>query len=101
LAADPQVLEKSGGLYSSWGLAREYGFTDLDGSRPDLGRHVDFEEQFQMSSKTGFRWTVAPVPATKRKTESRSRTRRSQWVETRAKAFGHGIGRAAGLVPAG
>ena len=34
LAADSRVLEKSGGLYSSWGLAREYGFTDIDGSRP-------------------------------------------------------------------
>ena len=32
LAADPRVLEKSGGLYSSWALAREYGFTDIDGS---------------------------------------------------------------------
>src|ERR687894_1607964 len=36
LAADPKVLEKSGGLYSSWGLAKEYGFTDADGSRPDI-----------------------------------------------------------------
>ena len=35
LAADPDVAKKSGGLFSSWGLAREYGFTDLDGRRPD------------------------------------------------------------------
>ena len=35
LAADPQVANKSGGLFSSWELAREYGFTDLDGRRPD------------------------------------------------------------------
>ena len=35
LAADPQVATKSGGLFSSWELAREYGFTDLDGRRPD------------------------------------------------------------------
>ena len=35
LAADPDVAEKSGGLFSSWGLAKEYGFADLDGRRPD------------------------------------------------------------------
>ena len=40
LAADPEVARKAGGLYSSWGLAEEYGFTDLDGSRPDFGRHL-------------------------------------------------------------
>ena len=37
LAADPDVAEKSGGLYSSWELAKEYGFTDVDGRRPDWG----------------------------------------------------------------
>ncbi len=37
LAADPDVSKKSGGLFSSWALAREYGFTDLDGRRPDWG----------------------------------------------------------------
>ena len=37
LAADPDVSKKSGGLFSSWALAREYGFTDLDGRRPVWG----------------------------------------------------------------
>ena len=37
LAADPNVGEKSGGLFSSWGLAREYGFTDVDGQQPHWG----------------------------------------------------------------
>jgi NAD(P)-dependent dehydrogenase (short-subunit alcohol dehydrogenase family) len=37
LAADPNVKEKSGKVFSSWGLAREYGFTDVDGTRPDWG----------------------------------------------------------------
>ena len=37
LAADPNVNEKSGRLFSSWGLAKDYGFTDLDGRRPDWG----------------------------------------------------------------
>lgn len=31
LAADPDVLEKSGGVYRVGDLAREYGFTDVDG----------------------------------------------------------------------
>jgi len=40
LAADPEVKSKSGRVFSSWGLAREYGFTDLDGTRPDWGRYA-------------------------------------------------------------
>ena len=39
LAADPQVARKSGGAFSSWGLAREYGFRDIDGSQPDWGAY--------------------------------------------------------------
>ena len=39
LAADPAVRAKSGRVFSSWALAAEYGFTDLDGSRPDWGDH--------------------------------------------------------------
>jgi NAD(P)-dependent dehydrogenase (short-subunit alcohol dehydrogenase family) len=34
LASDPQVLEKSGQLLEVGTLAREYGFTDADGSQP-------------------------------------------------------------------
>jgi NAD(P)-dependent dehydrogenase (short-subunit alcohol dehydrogenase family) len=41
LAADPAVARWSGRALSSWGLAREYGFTDADGSRPDWGRWRD------------------------------------------------------------
>ena len=37
LAADPDVGKKSGRLFSSWALAKEYGFTDVDGRRPDWG----------------------------------------------------------------
>ena len=39
LAADADKLARSGHALSSWGLAREYGFTDADGSRPDWGAH--------------------------------------------------------------
>ncbi len=43
LAADPDVHRHNGGSFSSGGLAREYGFTDYDGRRPDWGRHkIDF-----------------------------------------------------------
>ncbi|MCG5216892.1 SDR family oxidoreductase [Streptosporangium sp. KLBMP 9127] len=37
LAADPQVSRWTGQSLATWGLAKEYGFTDADGSRPDWG----------------------------------------------------------------
>lgn len=43
LAADPNVARHSGQSLSSWELSREYGFTDVDGRRPDWGAHdIDF-----------------------------------------------------------
>jgi NAD(P)-dependent dehydrogenase (short-subunit alcohol dehydrogenase family) len=64
LAADPNVLDRSGMLYSSWELAREYKFTDYEGRRPDWGRHaIDWTgmppalvEYFQVGTKLGLRW---------------------------------------------
>jgi NAD(P)-dependent dehydrogenase (short-subunit alcohol dehydrogenase family) len=41
LAADRNVLEKSGQLLSSWGLSDEYGFTDVDGRQPHWGRYAE------------------------------------------------------------
>ena len=40
LAADPKVKKKSGRVFSSWGLAREYGFTDVDGTQPHWGDYA-------------------------------------------------------------
>jgi NAD(P)-dependent dehydrogenase (short-subunit alcohol dehydrogenase family) len=40
LASDSKVKEKSGRVFSSWGLAREYRFTDADGTRPDWGKYA-------------------------------------------------------------
>jgi len=40
LAADPDNRRHTGASLSSGGLAREYGFTDLDGSRPDAWRYM-------------------------------------------------------------
>ena len=45
LAADPEVLSRTGAAVSTWQLAKEYGFTDWDGSRPDWGSHL--REHFQ------------------------------------------------------
>ena len=36
----------------------EYGFTDIDGSQPDMGAQFDFEAFFERSAKTPFRWTI-------------------------------------------
>ena len=35
LAADPNVGRKNGGIFTARSLSEEYGFTDLDGRRPD------------------------------------------------------------------
>jgi NAD(P)-dependent dehydrogenase (short-subunit alcohol dehydrogenase family) len=40
LAADPQVKKKSGRVFSSWALAVEYGFTDIDGTQPHWGNYA-------------------------------------------------------------
>jgi NAD(P)-dependent dehydrogenase (short-subunit alcohol dehydrogenase family) len=48
LAADPNVMQKTGKAFSSWGLSDEYGFSDIDGRRPHWGRY--FAEQLQKDS---------------------------------------------------
>jgi len=45
LAADSEVLNRSGETTSTWQLARQYGLTDRDGSQPDWGAH--FAEHFR------------------------------------------------------
>jgi len=39
LARDPRVGDKAGATLASWDLAREYGFTDVDGARPHWGEY--------------------------------------------------------------
>jgi len=41
LAADPDVARWSGKGLSTWQLAAEYGFDDVDGTRPDWGAHYE------------------------------------------------------------
>jgi hypothetical protein len=38
VATDPKAKKKSGRVFTSWGLAHEYKFTNLDGTRPDWGQ---------------------------------------------------------------
>ena len=44
LAADPDIMKKSGRVFSTWGLSDEYAFVDADGNRPHWGRH--FEKKY-------------------------------------------------------
>ncbi|WP_344262750.1 SDR family oxidoreductase [Streptomyces sodiiphilus] len=56
LARDPEVARWNGHSLSSGGLAREYGFTDLDGSRPDAFRYlVEVQEAGRPADTTGYR----------------------------------------------
>jgi NAD(P)-dependent dehydrogenase (short-subunit alcohol dehydrogenase family) len=69
LAADPKRMEKTGGLFASWTLSDEYGFTDVDGARPHWGRYWK-ETGLEIpggKSKVPFEWRI------ERKTE-RSRS---------------------------
>src|ERR671918_104785 len=56
LAADPQLQHRNGGSFSSGELAREYGFTDLDGSQPDCWRYmVEVQDAGRPADATGYR----------------------------------------------
>ena len=56
LAADPARDRWNGRSVSSGELAREYGFTDLDGSRPDAWRYlVEVQDPGRPADVTGYR----------------------------------------------
>ncbi|PSL01553.1 NAD(P)-dependent dehydrogenase (short-subunit alcohol dehydrogenase family) [Haloactinopolyspora alba] len=56
LATDPDASRWNGQSLSSGGLAREYGFTDLDGSRPDAWRYiVEVQDVDGPADATGYR----------------------------------------------
>jgi NAD(P)-dependent dehydrogenase (short-subunit alcohol dehydrogenase family) len=56
LAADPDVARWNGRSLSSGGLAQVYGFTDLDGTRPDCWRYlVDVVEAGKPAGDAGYR----------------------------------------------
>lgn len=74
LAADPKLQDRAGMLFSSWELAREYGFTDYDGRRPDWGRHkIDFSvlpptwvDLFRTATDLELRWLTTLAARTKK-----------------------------------
>ena len=56
LAADPDVARWNGASLSSGQLAQVYGFTDLDGSRPDSWRYlVEVQDAGKPADPTGYR----------------------------------------------
>jgi NAD(P)-dependent dehydrogenase (short-subunit alcohol dehydrogenase family) len=56
LAADPDRARWNGRSLSSGELAKVYGFTDLDGSRPDAWRYIaEVEEPGKPADATGYR----------------------------------------------
>jgi NAD(P)-dependent dehydrogenase (short-subunit alcohol dehydrogenase family) len=63
LAADPAVHKKSGGLFGSWALSDEYGFTDVDGGRPHWGRYgkEHFPQFFDAKPTTPYEWQLVGV----------------------------------------
>ncbi|MFB5674542.1 SDR family NAD(P)-dependent oxidoreductase [Paenibacillus terreus] len=40
LAADPDIMSKSGRTLASWDLSDEYGFVDVDGRKPHWGNYA-------------------------------------------------------------
>ena len=74
LAQDAHVLARSGQLYGSWELGREYRFTDSDGRRPDWGSiEIDFSghppamvELMRTGSEIQLEWLKALSKRTKR-----------------------------------
>lgn len=56
LACDPDRARWNGDSLSSGALAQEYGFTDLDGSRPDAWRYlVEVQDAGKPADVTGYR----------------------------------------------
>jgi NAD(P)-dependent dehydrogenase (short-subunit alcohol dehydrogenase family) len=56
LAADPDVVRWNGRSLSSGGLAKVYGFTDLDGSQPDAWRYLtEVQDAGRPADITGYR----------------------------------------------
>ncbi|GAA2215149.1 SDR family oxidoreductase [Nonomuraea monospora] len=56
LAVDPDVMRWSGQSVSGGRLAREYGFTDVDGSQPDCWRYlVEVQDAGKPADTTGYR----------------------------------------------
>jgi NAD(P)-dependent dehydrogenase (short-subunit alcohol dehydrogenase family) len=59
LAADPKMARHSGGVYSSWGLSQEYGFTDLDGTQPNIWKLIaEQHPEAGQSTRAAVHWQL-------------------------------------------
>jgi NAD(P)-dependent dehydrogenase (short-subunit alcohol dehydrogenase family) len=73
LAADPNVRARTGMLYGSWELGRDYKLFDYDGRRPDWGRHqIDFStlppawiDLFRTGANLEIKWLTTLAARTK------------------------------------
>jgi NAD(P)-dependent dehydrogenase (short-subunit alcohol dehydrogenase family) len=73
LAADPNVRARTGMLFGSWDLGRDYGLADYDGRRPDWGRHrIDFStlppdwiDLFRTATDLEIRWLTTLAARTR------------------------------------
>jgi NAD(P)-dependent dehydrogenase (short-subunit alcohol dehydrogenase family) len=59
LAADPEVARWSGGVYSSHGLSEEYGFTDLDGTQPNIWASAEALAQSTAPAHAAVAWQLS------------------------------------------
>jgi NAD(P)-dependent dehydrogenase (short-subunit alcohol dehydrogenase family) len=74
LAADPKVQARTGMLFGSWELGRDYGLSDYDGRRPDWGRHkIDFStlpptwvDLFRTGSDLEIKWLTTLAVRTRK-----------------------------------
>ena len=75
LAQDANMLARTGQLWSSWELSRDYGFTDADGRRPDWGglKTLDFSmfppsflELFRTGMQLNAKWLTRLTERTAR-----------------------------------
>jgi NAD(P)-dependent dehydrogenase (short-subunit alcohol dehydrogenase family) len=62
LAADPQIMKKSGGMFSTRQLADEFGFVDVNGLRPDVGVLDEAIKVFMSGRPAGPEWEWKTVP---------------------------------------
>jgi NAD(P)-dependent dehydrogenase (short-subunit alcohol dehydrogenase family) len=64
LAADANLMKKSGRVFSSWGLSDEYAFCDADGRRPHWGRYAaeKFGDCMKSCGDSFYEhWTGGPI----------------------------------------
>jgi NAD(P)-dependent dehydrogenase (short-subunit alcohol dehydrogenase family) len=74
LAADQEIMARTGQLLSSWEVAREYNLTDVDGRRPDWGRlAIDFSRHphgllqlMRTGAEIQLKWAETLVKRTRR-----------------------------------